>query len=436
MNKYLVSIFAVLFFFFGYGFSNYRDAGLREVNQPSNLKLLKLSFKKNNITVQQGWTNNKIGDHYFMWICFIDSTQIYGITDSIVVSTDGGSNWNDYSFYGYPGRNSFYKASQNTWYVGVRNDILKTTDKGKTWNPYSIHTLDGKLANVSSIYFFSENIGWAVLGRYVEKTGNGGTIWQIVDSMTTGLTAIKFITPSKGFIFGQDGYVFMTLDGGSSWNQTKLATLNSIYSFTFADSLLGVGVGQEGTIVRTTDGGNNWEVKNWPTTNPLKSVFFISKEIGWIVGWRGLILKTTDGGSTWTQQESNTSDDLNDVFFSSPAKGWIVGEHGTILSTTTGGVSTDVEQQSIIPTRFSLSQNYPNPFNPTSTIAFSLPQASNVSLKVFDALGREIAILVNEFKSEGSYRVLFNGSSLSSGVYFYRLQAGRYVDTKKLILMK
>jgi|GEM_PF-2104337 len=90
----------------------------------------------------------------------------------------------------------------------------------------------------------------------------------------------------------------------------------------------------------------------------------------------------------------------------------------------------------IHPQKFELSQNYPNPFNPSTTIAYSLPQAGNVTLKIYDALGREVATLVNDFKSEGEYRVQFNGSSLSSGMYFYRLQAGSFVETKKLVLMK
>jgi len=88
------------------------------------------------------------------------------------------------------------------------------------------------------------------------------------------------------------------------------------------------------------------------------------------------------------------------------------------------------------PAQFSLDQNYPNPFNPTTTIAFSIPQAGDVTLKIFDALGREVATLVNGVRSAGEFNVVFNASSLSSGIYFYRLQAGNYVDTKKLVLMK
>lgn len=89
-----------------------------------------------------------------------------------------------------------------------------------------------------------------------------------------------------------------------------------------------------------------------------------------------------------------------------------------------------------VPTSFSLSQNYPNPFNPATTISFSLPTKSFVSLKVFDALGREVETLVSEQLDAGTYSTQWNPVSLPSGVYFYRLQAGSFIETKKLILLR
>ena len=100
---------------------------------------------------------------------------------------------------------------------------------------------------------------------------------------------------------------------------------------------------------------------------------------------------------------------------------------------TTNGVAEGGPQ---VPSHFTLSQNYPNPFNPSTTIKYELPRASLVSLKVYDILGREISVLVNEKKDAGVHEVKFDGSELASGVYFYRIQAGDYVATKKLVLMK
>jgi len=89
-----------------------------------------------------------------------------------------------------------------------------------------------------------------------------------------------------------------------------------------------------------------------------------------------------------------------------------------------------------LPTVFSLDQNYPNPFNPSTTISYALPKEARVKLTVFDVLGREVETLVNETKSAGVYQAVFNSSRLSSGTYFYRLQAGEFVQTKKMILAK
>jgi hypothetical protein len=85
---------------------------------------------------------------------------------------------------------------------------------------------------------------------------------------------------------------------------------------------------------------------------------------------------------------------------------------------------------------FFLQQNYPNPFNPSTTIKFELPTSSVVRLSVYDVLGREVSVLVNERREAGFHEVKFDGSGLSSGVYFYRIQAGNFVETKKLVLLR
>jgi len=85
---------------------------------------------------------------------------------------------------------------------------------------------------------------------------------------------------------------------------------------------------------------------------------------------------------------------------------------------------------------YELAQNYPNPFNPTTTIRYQIPTAEVVSLKVYDVLGKEVATLVSGRQEAGNYAVPFNASGLSSGMYFYRLQAGSFVETKKMMLVK
>jgi len=95
-----------------------------------------------------------------------------------------------------------------------------------------------------------------------------------------------------------------------------------------------------------------------------------------------------------------------------------------------------VEVNVSLPTKFALMQNYPNPFNPTTNIAYELPTTAKVVLKVYDVLGREVMTLVNQEQAAGRYVQPFNASALSSGMYFYRLQAGNFVETKKMMLVK
>jgi hypothetical protein len=100
-----------------------------------------------------------------------------------------------------------------------------------------------------------------------------------------------------------------------------------------------------------------------------------------------------------------------------------------------GQVGVD-EDEDGIPAQFALEQNYPNPFNPSTKITYTLPTASHVTLSVYDILGREISMLVNEKKEAGLHEVKFDGTGLSSGVYFYRLTAGTFVQARKLLLLK
>jgi hypothetical protein len=92
--------------------------------------------------------------------------------------------------------------------------------------------------------------------------------------------------------------------------------------------------------------------------------------------------------------------------------------------------------ENLAPKEYKLEQNYPNPFNPSTKIGFSLPSSGNVSVKIFDITGKEVSMLINEFKNAGSYSIEFNASEFPSGVYFYKIEANGFSDTKKMILMK
>jgi len=137
-----------------------------------------------------------------------------------------------------------------------------------------------------------------------------------------------------------------------------------------------------------------------------------------------------------------TDEDLFAVFFLDDNTGNVVGNNGTILRTTNGGFTPVSEEIKLeLPEQYLLSQNFPNPFNPSTKIKYTIPDVGTalikfVQIKVYDILGSEIATLVNEEKPAGNYEVEFDGSNLSSGIYFYRLQAGAISETKKMILLR
>ena len=147
--------------------------------------------------------------------------------------------------------------------------------------------------------------------------------------------------------------------------------------------------------------------------------------------------------SGWFQLNSGVTINRNSVFFPASATGnfgYVAGDNGVILKTTTGG-SVGINNQSEVIKDFSLEQNYPNPFNPTTKIKFNIApvgqrHAFDVRLVVYDALGREIATLINAPLQPGTYEVTFDGSNLPGGIYFYILKAGDIFESRKMVLLK
>jgi len=154
----------------------------------------------------------------------------------------------------------------------------------------------------------------------------------------------------------------------------------------------------------------------------------------------------TDTTTVYTIINRNNSARLFTITADSNGELWVcIGTDSGYESTTTLYYNkitltfnsiTGIDNNKKIPTEYLLYQNYPNPFNPTTTINYSIPKQSKVTIKIFNVLGREVATLVNDEKPSGYHKVEFDGSKLTSGIYFYRMQADDFVDTKKLIVIK
>ncbi|MEJ2617793.1 MAG: YCF48-related protein [Ignavibacteriaceae bacterium] len=276
----------------------------------------------------------------------------------------------------------------------------------------------------------------------------------------------------NGIIVGEQGTIIRTTNGGENWSACTSNTTEYLYSVCFSDVSNGWVAGGKGTILKTTDSGITWNPQNSGTTDNLLDVCFINSDIGFAACRYDVLLKTTDGGTTWSSQiiddiyYSNISFiDSNNVLIvnrssilhtkdggqnwipqkigttnslygvSKTGNCWIVvGDNGAMLRSSFGEVG--IEDKNEIPATFGLNQNYPNPLNPETKISYSTPRASFITLKIYDILGKEVAALVNEEKPAGSYEVEFNAEGLSSGIYFYQLQAGEFTETKKMVLLR
>jgi hypothetical protein len=148
----------------------------------------------------------------------------------------------------------------------------------------------------------------------------------------------------------------------------------------------------------------------------------------------------TAGNNLWVKKEASLSAFPNDTIFvrfrltnsdTTSNFGWLVDDIELMPIAT--GVAAD---NATVPLEYSLSQNFPNPFNPTTRIQYSIKERGIVSLTLYDILGKQVATLVHSEQEAGQYRYDLNANQLSSGIYFYRLQAGGFVDTKKLLLVR
>ena len=128
---------------------------------------------------------------------------------------------------------------------------------------------------------------------------------------------------------------------------------------------------------------------------------------------------------------------MNNIILTSKDTSYVFGDNGTILKTITFGDLISVKNISTeIPSKHMLRQNYPNPFNPMTNVKFSIVKAGDVKIVVYDVMGREVQTLVNERLGAGTYEVKFDGSMLTSGVYFYKMVTDGFTETKRMILIK
>ena len=332
--------------------------------------------------------------------------------------------------------------SLNCWIADDSSRIYHSNDLGATWtvqkelnylNPLS--TLDPPLY---AINFFDDSTGCAVgASGFITASTNGGGKWITRTGNTSKSLYGTFVASrKKAWAVGESGTIITTSDAFNTWSAQICPVVATLRSVIFADTLNGYILGDGGTILKTTDGGIAWKAESSPAGS-LNAIKLLNASEGWVAADSGKIFKTVDGGSHWLSQNTGVRSSLTSVDFADRLHGVAVGADGVLLVTKNGGVDAVIDRPIVsVPGKAELEQNYPNPFNPSTLINYSLPGSSHVFLKIYDVLGREVRTLVDEKQNAGSHNIIFQAADLPSGVYFYRLQAGTFSETKKLLLLK
>jgi photosystem II stability/assembly factor-like uncharacterized protein len=387
--------------------------------------------------------------HSFQTIRFFNKNIGFGAGSNgeIFNTTDGGKSWQKQLSGKYSGRiwSGFFLDSLTGWYLmlsyyGTETTILRTTNGGKNWDslftiPYQIY----------SSYFHNKDTGFVSgPGGKIYKTTNGGYTWKLIPTSFSSynFTKITFTDEKHGWVSADKWEIFKTTDGGDTWFSCR-GGWGRYNDVVFADSLYGWATGVCGftniPFIRTIDGGANWIDFAMELPTQMYGLNFPSKKTGYAIGYSGVICKTSDSGATWRQLSFPTASNIIDLSFVDELTGWVAADNGSVYFTDSGGEdSPDVVEANICEQikDFRLYQNFPNPFNPSTLIKYSIPREGNVTILVYNALGQKIRELVNETKPSGNYSIVFNGTGLPSGIYFYTLRNGGFQQAKKLLLLK
>lgn len=408
-------------------------------------------------------------------------------------STDEGVTWTYLSGPAVGGTSNvlFFDAASEAIFLGGSSWLFRSTNSGSTWNRLFPSSTSGVLCG-------SSNAGSILIGTYsgVYRSTDNGLNWSSSNSgLSETIITTLFIDSDNSVFLGTDGpsggSLYRSTNVGSNWTR-MLITGGSIEAITKNSQSHIISASYSVGAYRSTNNGANWSlVSSGLGDLNVRSLAILPS---------GDVAISTSGGDVYiglprlafspsainfghvpvgqtaaqflTIQNTGLSplvvvnvQSNNAVFFSSitsatilpaeqrtpsitfapilatPYNGSLSMSHNGIGPTSltlsgTGIPSTSVALTSDVPSSMELEQNYPNPFNPTTTIEFALPKSGEVSLKIYNSIGQEVATLVDEEMTPGTYNTIWDATGMASGVYFYRLQASEFVQTKKLLLLR
>ncbi len=420
----------------------------------------------------------------------VSSTYSSSGEGDIYKSTDGGVSWEEKFSFTTILESIFFISEDIGWAVGtayfIGGQCLKSMDGGDTWvvSYFFEHPIRPK-----DVYFLNESTGFIVGGENpgrIFKTLSGGFSW--IETQIGGhFQDVSFSDNQHGISVGW-GLSVKTDDGGETWEEFYSGDYVSKYGV--ANYFPKFWIVEVTKVLNSSDNGEKWFPQYHSGGIVMRDICFVNDSIGWIAGYDGLVLKTINGGHPilgepkipvllfpefnsiqtipvsfgWEELEYSAYElqvaadslfidpviDIRQIstYYTTHNLNTHSKYYWRMRSETINGYSewspawffftgeiSNVNESGVL-YEFKLTQNYPNPFNPSTTIKYQIPELSYVTLKVYDVLGNQVATIANGEKLAGSYEASFNAKRLSSGIYFYRLQAGSFVETKKMLLIK
>lgn len=395
-------------------------------------------------------TNNGISSQLSSWPRLVsDATYLY--LDGSYRSSDNGENWTQIPYALSNNRPNAMIVFQGKLFSAHNTSggtILYSTDNGSTWQGVT-----GAPANTSTNGFvILGNDIFAYASGGVFKSSDGGLNWANKGAAGIDVT----MTEHNGVLIvgSTNNGLFRSTDNGETWSAANTG-LNGDYN---AGILWRLGTkvyfnAQSGKTYESSDQGSNWTQTTLSSLPSYGSISEISR-----VGSRVYIRVQAPNLSTFASESylfvaSDSDTNWINITDNLPIADVKMGKELTELNgyvfigyrasnnyfykRDLSSIISDVNDElTSLPIQYNLDQNYPNPFNPSTSISYQLSAVSNVNLKVYDIIGREVANLVNKEQPIGNYKVNFDASNLTSGVYFYRIIAGGFVQTKKMLLLK
>jgi len=435
------------------------------------LTFLFIIFIVQNLAAQNGtWTalpNAPIaGRHDDMQWLTPEFGYVANSSGQIWKTRDGGKNWENVYQIGSYLRSMAFTDTLNGWAGTLdANSLLHhTEDGGKTWalvtkipSPKPQKICGMSVVNDSVIYGAGAYDGPAV----IIKTTNRGKSWTSIDmsSYANTLIDIKFFSADTGIATGGglsgifsyqnptiNSVVLYTTNGGKTWTPKYTGSVQGEWGWKifFVNRKVGyisLEDFNKAAVLKTTDGGLNWVRQTVNDNYNLEGIGFADEQTGWTGGY-GKTSKTTNGGATWSlvNFSGGTNNESLDRFkFFGDSIGYASGK--TIYKYTKNVVNSVQDIEIKRDKSPFLLNNYPNPFNPSTKITYRLPENGNVKIRIYNSFGQEILNLFEGTQSKGNQEINWNGKDgngnlVSSGVYYYRVDSGKFSESRVMTLIK